>query len=164
MANQQKDGDSPIQNIIMGLKEKCKERITNGLRSFIASDNHSAVEVGHLPRGQRPFNVSRPEMNGYRPEVLREGADDLTLRAENFGTLKACIDVDHIDKHFWRWFSVQQHDDQSKEHPLEGTYLDQSRGQQVCVSAFRPDTLLLVHDERVNTVREEPNLHITSTC
>ena len=35
LANQQTDGDSPIQNIIMGLKEKCKERITNGLRSFI---------------------------------------------------------------------------------------------------------------------------------
>ena len=37
-------------------------------------------------------------MNGDRSEVLREGADDLTLRAEEFGTLKACINVDHIDK------------------------------------------------------------------
>ena len=27
LANQQKDGDSPIQNIIMGLEEKCRERI-----------------------------------------------------------------------------------------------------------------------------------------
>ena len=50
LANQQKDGDSPIQNIIMGLKEKYRERITNRLRSFIASDNCSAVEVGHLRR------------------------------------------------------------------------------------------------------------------
>ena len=47
LANQQKDGDSPIQNVIMGLKEKCRERITNGLRSPTASDNLSAVEVGH---------------------------------------------------------------------------------------------------------------------
>ena len=47
LANQQKDGDSQIQNIIMGMKEKCRERIMNGLRSFIASDNYSAVEVGH---------------------------------------------------------------------------------------------------------------------
>ena len=50
LANQQKDGDSPIQDIIMGLKEKCRERITNELRSFIASDNHSAVEVGQVRR------------------------------------------------------------------------------------------------------------------
>ena len=35
LAKQQKYCDSPIQNIIM--KEKCRERITNRLRSFIAS-------------------------------------------------------------------------------------------------------------------------------
>ena len=86
LANQQKDGDSPIQNIIMGLKEKCRERITNGLRSFTASDNYSAVEVGHLRRGQRPFKVVRPKMDGDSSGVLREGADDLTPRAEEFNT------------------------------------------------------------------------------
>ena len=48
LANQQKDGDSPIQNIIMGLEEKCRERIAHGLRSFITSDNYSAVAVDHL--------------------------------------------------------------------------------------------------------------------
>ena len=96
LANQ-KDGDRPIQNIIMGLQEKCRERTTN-LRSFIASDNYSAVEVGHLRRGQRPFKVVRPKMNGHRSEVLREGADDLTVRAEEFATLKACLNVDHIVK------------------------------------------------------------------
>ena len=35
LANQQKCGDSPIQNIFMGLKDKCRERITNGLRSLL---------------------------------------------------------------------------------------------------------------------------------
>ena len=84
LANQPKDGDCPTQNTIMGLKEKSRERITNGLRSFNASDNYSAVEVGHLRRGQRPFKVSRPKMNGYSSDVLREGADDWTLRAEEF--------------------------------------------------------------------------------
>ena len=57
LASQQKDGDSPIPNIIMDLKEKCKERITNGLRSFIDLDSHKAVEVGRLRGGQRPFEV-----------------------------------------------------------------------------------------------------------
>ena len=51
LANQQRDGDSPLQSIVMGLKEKCRERITNGLRSCIASDNYSALVVGHLRRG-----------------------------------------------------------------------------------------------------------------
>ena len=41
LANQQKDGDSPIQNIIMGLKEKSRERISTGLRSITTSDNYS---------------------------------------------------------------------------------------------------------------------------
>ena len=35
-------------------------------------------------------------------------------------------------------FMVLQHDDQSKEDPHEGTSLNQSRGQRVCVSAFHP--------------------------
>ena len=30
LANQQRDGDSPMQSIIMDLKEKCRERVTNG--------------------------------------------------------------------------------------------------------------------------------------
>ena len=56
----------------------------------------SAVEVDHLRRGQRPFKVVRPKMNGHSSEVPREGVDDLTLRAEEFDTLKARINVDHI--------------------------------------------------------------------
>ena len=50
-------------------------------------------------------------MNGDRSEVLREGADDLTPRAEEFGTLKACINVDHIeklgDRFWWTHFAEQ---------------------------------------------------------
>ena len=37
-------------------------------------------------------------MNGDSSEVSREGADDLPPRAEEFDTLKACLNVDHIDK------------------------------------------------------------------
>ena len=52
LGNQQRDGDSPIQNSVTGLREKSRERITNGLRSFIASDNYRAVEV--RPPAQGP--------------------------------------------------------------------------------------------------------------
>ena len=45
LANKQRDGDSRIQNIVTGLREKSRERIADGLRSFIAQDTHCAVEV-----------------------------------------------------------------------------------------------------------------------
>ena len=57
-------------------------------------------------RGQRPFKVVRPKMCGDSSEVLREGADDLTLRAEEFDTLKARINVDHIDI-FFGWTALR---------------------------------------------------------
>ena len=100
LANQQKDGDILIQNIIVGLEEKYKERTANGLRSFVTSDNYSAVEMGHLRRGQRPSRVVKLKMSGDSLEVLREGTDALTLRAEDFDSLKACINMDHIGENF----------------------------------------------------------------
>ena len=37
------------------------------------------------------------------PEAaIREGADELTLRAEEVGTLKSCINIDHIEDDRWR--------------------------------------------------------------
>ena len=82
LANQQRDGDNAIQNIVTGVVEKSWERITNGLRSFIALDNYCAVEVGHLRKGQRTFRVKKPKIGEDHSEVPRERSDDLTLRAE----------------------------------------------------------------------------------
>ena len=95
LANQQRDGDSPIQNIFTGLREKKKERVTNGLRSFIAQ----AIIVpwcGPPAQILAPFRVKNAKIGEDHSEVLREGADDLTLRAEEVDTLKACINVGHI--------------------------------------------------------------------
>ena len=50
LANQQKDGDSPIQSIVTGLQERTRTGIMDGQRSFIEIDNHKAVDVGHLRR------------------------------------------------------------------------------------------------------------------
>ena len=59
-----------------------------GLRSFIKEDNHRAVDVGLLREGVRLFKVQMPNFSeGYYPEAaIREGADELTLRAEEVGT------------------------------------------------------------------------------
>ena len=45
------------------------------------------------------------------PEVLREGADDVTLRAEELDTLKGCINVEQFeetdgDRHWWMQFGT----------------------------------------------------------
>ena len=53
LANQQTDGDSPIQSIVTGLEKRSRKGIMDGLRSFIEMVNHSALDVGHLRKGQR---------------------------------------------------------------------------------------------------------------
>ena len=97
LANQQKDGDSSIQSIVTGLCERSRKGIMDGLRNIIEVDNRSAPEVGHLKEGTRPFEVRRPELEEGCPEVsIREGPGELTLRTEEVGSKKACINVDHI--------------------------------------------------------------------
>ena len=63
LANQQKDGDSSIQSIVIGLHERSIKGITEGLRSFIEEDNHRAVDVGHLHEGIKPFYVRKPKFS-----------------------------------------------------------------------------------------------------
>ena len=53
LANQQKDGDSPIQSIVTGLHESTRRGITDGLRSFIEVDNRGALDVGGLRHGPK---------------------------------------------------------------------------------------------------------------
>ena len=59
LANQERDGDSPIQSIVVGLHERSGKAITDGLRSFLEADNHSAVDGGSL--AQRHEAVLCPE-------------------------------------------------------------------------------------------------------
>ena len=63
----------------------------DGLRRF-----NEAVDVGHLRQGTRKFSEDFPEA------VIREEADELTLRADEVGTLKAFINIDHIEYDRWR--------------------------------------------------------------
>ena len=58
-------------------------------------------DVGHLRRGIRPFYVQKPKFSEDYPEAaIREGADELTLRAEEVGTL-TCINIDHVEDDRW---------------------------------------------------------------
>ena len=102
LANQQKDGDSPIQSTVTRLHERSRRGIIDGLRRFIQADNHSAVDVGDLRRGTRSLLVKKPMFSEAFPEAAtREGADELTLRADEEGMQRAFINTEHIE--FERW-------------------------------------------------------------
>ena len=104
LANQQKDGDSPIQSTLTGLCERSRKGELEGLRNFFKVDNHCALDVGHLNECTRSFEVRRPkfEEGTPGPEVsIREGPEELTLRAEEVGSQKACINVGHIAEDRW---------------------------------------------------------------
>ena len=59
-------------------------------------------EVGHLREGLGSFKVRRPKREEGYPEVpVRESPDELALRAEEVGTWKSYINVDHIAKERW---------------------------------------------------------------
>ena len=99
LANQQEDGDGLLQNIVKDLGEGSREGLTDGLREFIRIDNGCALEVGYLNQGRGTCKVRKPKVSEGCPEVtVRENSEELTLRAEEVGTLKAYINVDHVAK------------------------------------------------------------------
>ena len=99
-ANQQEDGDGLIQNIVTNLCEVSRKGPADGLREFLEQfDNHRAPEVGHLKEGSGTFQTRRPKgQEGCREEAVRKNPGELTLRAEEVGTWKSYINVDHIKK------------------------------------------------------------------
>ena len=62
--------------------------------------NKRALEVGYLNRGVwEHFKVRKPKVPEGCPEVTaREKSGELTLRAEEVGTLKTYINVNHIEE------------------------------------------------------------------
>ena len=60
------------------------------------------MDVSHLRQGTRSLKVQKPKFSEAFPEVaIREGADELTLRAYEVGTQGAFIDTEHIECERW---------------------------------------------------------------
>ena len=94
LAKEQEDGDGPIQSFVTGLREKGRKSLAEGLRNFMKVDSHCALEEGHLREGSRSFEVRRTKCEEGGPEVLvREGPEELTLRAEEVGTQKSSMSI-----------------------------------------------------------------------
>ena len=104
LANEQTDHNSTIRSIVTGFMKKSRKRHMNGLRNFIEADNHSAVDVGSLAQRHKAFfYVQKPNCSEDYPEAaIRERADELTLRADEVGTQRAFIHIDHIEDDRWR--------------------------------------------------------------
>ena len=64
---------------------------------LVEVDNRSAVDVG-----TRSIHVKKPRFSEAFPgAVIREGVDELTLRAEVVGMQRAFIDTKHIELERW---------------------------------------------------------------
>ena len=79
LANQQRDGDSPIQNIVSGLLEK----------------------VGNVSRTIWEATLPRTIIVPWRWATYARASDIQDVKGEEVDTLRACINVDHIGATFW---------------------------------------------------------------
>ena len=61
LTNQQNDADSLVGTIVTGLLERSRSRIIDGLRKFIAEDNHEALKVGDLHWETSSKKVVKPK-------------------------------------------------------------------------------------------------------
>ena len=77
LANQQKDGYSPIQSIVTGFCERNRKGIMEGLRNIIIKvDNHRAPDVDHLNGGTRSSEVRGTKLEEeYSDMSIREGPE-----------------------------------------------------------------------------------------
>ena len=73
----------------------------DGLGRFMA-DNHEAVKVGDLELNMESRPVWRPKFTTDFPDaVVREGADELTLRKEEEGAVRSFIDTTEVGNRGW---------------------------------------------------------------
>ena len=70
----------------------------DGLRKFLDVDNHEAVKVGGLQEGTTSVKVVKPKFTADFPgAVIREGADELTLRTHEEGVVRTFIDTANVE-------------------------------------------------------------------
>ena len=72
-------------------------------RSFVEVDNHSAVDGGWAcVAAPCPVQVKKPQFSeAFQEAAIREGADELTLPAEEVGTQRAFINRKHFELERW---------------------------------------------------------------
>ena len=94
LSNQQRDGDSLVASIVTGLREKS--------RKGIMTDPGSSSKWSILRQGTKSVEVVELRFIADFPEaVIREGAEELTLRVEEVGSRRTFIDSTHVEAERW---------------------------------------------------------------
>ena len=71
------------------------------LREFITMDNQEVVKIGTEEKIRESLPLVKPTFTTDFPEaVVREGADELTLRRQE-GMLRTCIDATNVGNSRW---------------------------------------------------------------
>ena len=97
LANQQQGCDNLVEMLVGGLQERSRLKMIEVLRKFISVDNHEAVEIGDLEKTQESRLVLKPKFTtDFAEVVVREGADELTVRREDEGMLRSVIDTTNV--------------------------------------------------------------------
>ena len=79
--------------VVQGFSEKSRLKIMDELGRFITVDKHEAVQVGDLERNVESRPAVEAEVHGrFSCSVVREGAEELTLRREKESALRTSID------------------------------------------------------------------------
>ena len=87
VAKRQDDGDSPVKMVVQGFQEKSRLKIWTGSEGSI---------IGDFAKSMESRKVVNPKFTTDFPEaVVREGADELTLRAEE-GLLRTFADTTDV--------------------------------------------------------------------
>ena len=90
--------------VVPGLLEKSRRKVMDGLRKFIAVDNHAAVKIGDLEKEMGSKKAVNPKFTTDFPgAVVREGADELTLCAHVEEVVRTCVgnrrwEPPHVDE------------------------------------------------------------------
>ena len=73
LANQQKDGDSPMQSVATGLCERSRKGTMEGFTNSLKMDNHCALEVGSSEGRNKVFQGTKAKVRRESPEVFNQG-------------------------------------------------------------------------------------------
>ena len=103
LANQQKDGDSPAEMVVPDLLDKSRLKTMDGLGMSVAVDKYAAVKIWDPEKKTKSARVvSQKCTTNFPGVVVREGADELPLRAHEEGHLRSFIDTTNVgDKKRW---------------------------------------------------------------
>ena len=102
LANQQRDGDSPILSIVTGLCEKQQERGYGGPEKLVLKLTITVPSMWAVKMKVSGLLRCEGQSSERGPPGRQSGSpEELTLRAEEVGTQKSCMNVGHIAEDRW---------------------------------------------------------------